>query len=173
MPSRSVFVDKDGCCAGSQLAAGAVESIPAPNILSNSIGSCTLPLNALSDGGGLDTGGGALSPTGSVGSIGPCSTGSAASVTGTVSVAVLLLQHPLPGSAPARAPCLVVVRSCALPHKHLFEGKKSGRGFVLHACARADHSASELIIFKSAAGSISFIEFRSAVSHSSHVHVLV
>ena len=36
-------------------------------------------------------------------------------------------------------------------------------GLFLHACARTDHSVSEIIIFKSAAGSISF---RSAVSQS-------
>ena len=29
-------------------------------------------------------------------------------------------------------------------------------GFFLHACARSDHSVSKIIIFKSAAGSISF-----------------
>ena len=43
-------------------------------------------------------------------------------------------------------------------------------GFFLHACARTDHSVSEIIIFKSAAGSISF---RSAVSQSCSIHACV
>ena len=40
----------------------------------------------------------------------------------------------------------------------------------LHACARTDHSVSEIIEFKSAAGSISF---RSAVSQSCSIHACV
>ena len=43
-------------------------------------------------------------------------------------------------------------------------------GFFLHACARTDHSLSEIIIFKSAAGSISF---RSTVSQSCSIHACV
>ena len=50
-------------------------------------------------------------------------------------------------------------------------------GFFLHACARTDHSVSEIIIFKSAAGSISFrsssISFRSTVSQSCSIHACV
>ena len=45
----------------------------------------------------------------------------------------------------------------------LFRSDFDVPGFFLHACARTDHSVSEIIIFKSAAGSISF---RSAVSQS-------
>ena len=56
------------------------------------------------------------------------------------------------------------------PLNHLFESKKSGRAFFLHACARTDHSVSEIIEFKSAAGSISF---RSAVSQSCSIHACV
>ena len=40
----------------------------------------------------------------------------------------------------------------------------------MHACARTDHSLSEIIIFKSAAGSISF---RSIVSQSCSIHACV
>ena len=40
----------------------------------------------------------------------------------------------------------------------------------MHACARTDHSVSEIIRFKSAAGSISF---RSAVSQSCSIHACV
>ena len=43
-------------------------------------------------------------------------------------------------------------------------------GFFLHACARSDHSVSKIIIFKSAAGSISF---RSTVSQSCSIHACV
>ncbi len=43
-------------------------------------------------------------------------------------------------------------------------------GFFLHACARTDHSVSKIIIFKSAAGSISF---RSTVSQSCSIHACV
>ena len=58
---------------------------------------------------------------------------------------------------------------------HLFESKKSGRAFFLHACARTDHSVSdvsEIIRFKSAAGTSS-ISFRSAVSQSCSIHACV
>jgi len=59
-----------------------------------------------------------------------------------------------------------------VPHKHLhvFEGKKSMGVVFLHACARTDHSVSKIIIFKSAAGSISF---RSTVSQSCSIHACV
>ena len=40
----------------------------------------------------------------------------------------------------------------------------------MHACARTDHSVSKIIIFKSAAGSISF---RSTVSQSCSIHACV
>ena len=53
---------------------------------------------------------------------------------------------------------------------HLFESKKSVGVVFLHACARTDHSVSEIIIFKSAAGSISF---RSTVSQSCSIHACV
>ena len=43
-------------------------------------------------------------------------------------------------------------------------------GFFLHACARTDQSFSKIIIFKSAAGSISF---RSTVSQSCSIHACV
>ena len=43
-------------------------------------------------------------------------------------------------------------------------------GFFLHACARTDQSSSKIIIFKSAAGSISF---RSTVSQSCSIHACV
>ena len=58
----------------------------------------------------------------------------------------------------------------AASHKHLFESKKSVGVVFLHACARTDHSLSEIIIFKSAAGSISF---RSTVSQSCSIHACV
>ena len=52
----------------------------------------------------------------------------------------------------------------------VFEGKKSVGVVFLHACARTDQSVSEIIIFKSAAGSISF---RSTVSQSCSIHACV
>ena len=55
-------------------------------------------------------------------------------------------------------------------HHHLFESKKSVGVVFLHACARTDHSVSKIIIFKSAAGSISF---RSTVSQSCSIHACV
>ena len=55
-------------------------------------------------------------------------------------------------------------------HKHPFESKKSVGVVFLHACARTDHSVSKIIIFKSAAGSISF---RSTVSQSCSIHACV
>ena len=57
---------------------------------------------------------------------------------------------------------------CALNHP--FESKKSVGVVFLHACARSDHSVSKIIIFKSAAGSISF---RSTVSQSCSIHACV
>ena len=58
----------------------------------------------------------------------------------------------------------------SIAHKHLFEGKKSVGVVFLHACARTDQSVSKIIIFKSAAGSISF---RSTVSQSCSIHACV
>ena len=53
---------------------------------------------------------------------------------------------------------------------HPFESKKSVGVVFLHACARTDHSVSKIIIFKSAAGRISF---RSTVSQSCSIHACV
>ena len=52
----------------------------------------------------------------------------------------------------------------------LFRSDFDVPGFFLHACARTDHSVSEIIRFKSAAGSISF---RSTVSQSCSIHACV
>ena len=52
----------------------------------------------------------------------------------------------------------------------VFESKKSVGVVFLHACARTDQSLSKIIIFKSAAGSISF---RSTVSQSCSIHACV
>ena len=56
------------------------------------------------------------------------------------------------------------------PQYHLLWSDFDVPGFFLHACARTDHSVSEIIIFKSAAGSISF---RSTVSQSCSIHACV
>ena len=61
-------------------------------------------------------------------------------------------------------------RNCGVTLKHPFESKKSVGVVFLHACARTDHSVSKIIIFKSAAGSISF---RSTVSQSCSIHACV
>ena len=74
--------------------------------------------------------------------------------------------HPLPFTLqPVPVACTAV-----LPLNHLFESKKSVGVVFLHACARTDHSLSKIIIFKSAAGSISF---RSTVSQSCSIHACV
>ena len=57
-----------------------------------------------------------------------------------------------------------------MPPYHLLWSDFDVPGFFLHACARSDHSVSKIIIFKSAAGSISF---RSTVSQSCSIHACV
>ena len=56
------------------------------------------------------------------------------------------------------------------PRYLLFRSDFDVPRLFLHACARTDHSVSEIIEFKSAAGSISF---RSAVSQSCSIHACV
>ena len=62
------------------------------------------------------------------------------------------------------------LRDMRAPQYHLLWSDFDVPGFFLHACARSDHSVSKIIIFKSAAGSISF---RSTVSQSCSIHACV
>ena len=88
----------------------------------------------------------------------------------------LSLSDSVPGRSAGQHSSTVdtAVRACAcgagLAHQHLFESKKSVGVVFLHACARTDQSVSKIIIFKSAAGSISF---RSTVSQSCSIHACV
>ena len=66
--------------------------------------------------------------------------------------------------------CLLAPMGKQTTHYHLYWSDFDVPGFFLHACARTDQSSSKIIIFKSAAGSISF---RSTVSQSCSIHACV